>query len=72
MEAEFRIKPLRRMGEDVDTMQAHLLHQSRKRGMPEPDLFLSTFADINLSNMTPEQLYAYDQFLDENDWDIYY
>ncbi|KAL7274226.1 Succinate dehydrogenase assembly factor 2 mitochondrial [Rhizina undulata] len=72
MEAKFRIEPLRRMGEDVDTMRARLLYQSRKRGILETDLLLSTFADTHLSKMTPEQLSAYDRFLDENDWDIYY
>jgi hypothetical protein len=46
--------------------------QSRKRGTLESDLLLSTFAAQHLSTMTPEQLAAYDRFLDENDWDIYY
>lgn len=46
--------------------------QSRKRGILESDLLLSTFADVYLSKMTPEQLQEYDSFLDENDWDIYY
>lgn len=46
--------------------------QSRKRGILESDLLLSTFADINLPKMTLKQLQQYDIFLDENDWDIYY
>lgn len=46
--------------------------QSRKRGILETDLLLSTFADTNLSAMTPQELEQYDIFLDENDWDIYY
>jgi len=46
--------------------------QSRKRGTLESDLLLSTFADANLAQMTPQQLHQYDLFLDENDWDIYY
>ena len=46
--------------------------QSRKRGILESDLLLSTFADANLAHMTPNQLQQYDLFLDENDWDIYY
>lgn len=46
--------------------------QSRKRGILESDLLLSTFADANLPTMTPKQLQQYDLFLDENDWDIYY
>jgi hypothetical protein len=46
--------------------------QSRKRGILESDLLLSTFASANLPTMTPTQLRQYDLFLDENDWDIYY
>ncbi|KAG0639357.1 Flavinator of succinate dehydrogenase-domain-containing protein [Tuber brumale] len=70
--AEFRIEPLRRTGEDLSTKRARLLYQSRKRGILETDLLLSTFADENLGKMSTEQLDAYDRFLDENDWDIYY
>ena len=46
--------------------------QSRKRGMREGELLLSTFAADNLDSMTVAQLQDYDRFLDENDWDIYY
>jgi succinate dehydrogenase flavin-adding protein (antitoxin of CptAB toxin-antitoxin module) len=46
--------------------------QSRKRGILESDLLLSTFAAENLPGMTEAQLSQYDRFLDENDWDIYY
>jgi len=60
------------MGEDPSTKRARLLYQSRKRGILETDLLLSTFADENLGKMSMEQLDAYDRFLDENDWDIYY
>ncbi|KAE9982103.1 hypothetical protein EG328_011206 [Venturia inaequalis] len=68
----FRVEPLRRTGEDVNTMRARLLYQSRKRGMLEADLLLSTFADTHLATMTSQELEQYDVFLDENDWDIYY
>lgn len=70
--AKFKVEPLRRTGEDGNTMRARLLYQSRKRGTLESDLLLSTFADANLSKMTSKQLQQYDLFLDENDWDIYY
>lgn len=60
------------MGEDPSTKRARLLYQSRKRGILETDLLLSTFADENLGKMSMEQLDVYDRFLDENDWDIYY
>lgn len=49
-----------------------VIDQSRKRGTLESDLLLSTFANSNLTTMSLEQLKEYDQFLDENDWDIYY
>jgi len=70
--AKFKIEPLRRTGEDINTMRARLLYQSRKRGTLESDLLMSTFADAHLNKMTQEQLEQYDRFLDENDWDIYY
>ncbi|KAB8236189.1 40S ribosomal RACK1 domain-containing protein [Aspergillus alliaceus] len=68
----FKVEPLKRAGEDASTMRARLLYQSRKRGILESDLLLSTFADVYLSKMDKEQLQEYDRFLDENDWDIYY
>ncbi|KAG2418175.1 hypothetical protein HFD88_001276 [Aspergillus terreus] len=68
----FKVEPLRRSGEDTTTMRARLLYQSRKRGILESDLLLSTFADVYLAKMNHEQLQEYDRFLDENDWDIYY
>ncbi|POS80416.1 TPR repeat protein [Diaporthe helianthi] len=70
--AKFRIEPLRRTGEDAETMRARLTYQSRKRGTLESDLLLSTFAAAYLPHMSPEQMQQYDRFLDENDWDIYY
>ncbi|KAI9716960.1 MAG: succinate dehydrogenase assembly factor 2 [Chrysothrix sp. TS-e1954] len=69
---KFKVEPLRREGENKDTMRARLLYQSRKRGTLESDLLLSTFADAHLGRMTKSQLTQYDLFLDENDWDIYY
>ena len=68
----FRVEPLRRVGEDMTTMRARLLYQSRKRGILETDLLLSTFAHEYLQTMERELLDQYDRFLDENDWDIYY
>jgi len=70
--AKFKIEPLRRVGEDDATKRARLLYQSRKRGILESDLLLSTFAAANLPTMTSTQLHQYDLLLDENDWDIYY
>ncbi|KAF2854096.1 DUF339-domain-containing protein [Plenodomus tracheiphilus IPT5] len=70
--AKFKVEPIRRTGEDANTMRARLLYQSRKRGTLESDLLLSTFADAHLSTMSAPLLEQYDLFLDENDWDIYY
>lgn len=71
-EGKFRIEPLRRQDEDIETMRARLTYQSRKRGILEADLLLSTFAHGHLGRMGPQLLEQYDRFLDENDWDIYY
>ncbi|EPS33375.1 Succinate dehydrogenase assembly factor 2 [Penicillium oxalicum] len=68
----FKVEPLRRTNEDTSTMRARLLYQSRKRGILESDLLLSTFANVYLGKMSHAQLQEYDRFLDENDWDIYY
>lgn len=50
-----------------------LLYQSRKRGMLENDLLLSTFAAKYLKKMTAEQIAMYDTLINKpsNDWDIY-
>ncbi|KAJ5823489.1 WD40 repeat-like protein [Penicillium robsamsonii] len=68
----FKVEPLKRVGEELATKRARLLYQSRKRGILESDLLLSTFADVYLGKMDYDQLVEYDAFLDENDWDIYY
>ncbi|KAF1935936.1 TPR repeat protein-like protein [Clathrospora elynae] len=70
--AKFKVEPIKRTGEDPNTMRARLLYQSRKRGTLESDLLLSTFADAHLATMSPSLMQQYDTFLDENDWDIYY
>lgn len=71
--------------ETSDVTRARLLYQSRKRGILETDLLLSTFADKYLPSMSSEELNEYDavckmsiprlmrqQLLDEPDWEIYY
>lgn len=52
---------------------SRLLYQSRKRGMLENDLLLSTFAAKYLNNMTAEQMEMYDNLINKpsNDWDIF-
>ncbi len=58
--------------EAVETKRARLLYMSRKRGILESDLLLSTFALKYIKNFTPEQLIEFDLLMKENDWDIYY
>ncbi|EJU02458.1 DUF339-domain-containing protein, partial [Dacryopinax primogenitus] len=61
-----------RTEEDVQTLRARLVYQTRKRGMLENDLLLSTFARENLEGMSESELREFDRLLDEPDWDIYY
>lgn len=61
-------------GETTDVKRARLLYQSRKRGMLENGLILSTFASQFLNKMNEKQLDLYDNLINQvsNDWDIYY
>jgi succinate dehydrogenase assembly factor 2 len=52
---------IERRNESIETLRARLVYQSRKRGMLEGDLLLSTFASENLSSMTHEELLEYDR-----------
>ncbi|KAJ7108569.1 Flavinator of succinate dehydrogenase-domain-containing protein [Mycena epipterygia] len=66
------LPPLPRPNEQVATLRARLVYQSRKRGTLESDLILSTFAREQLQGMSEPELREYDKLLDEADWDIYY
>ena len=69
------IPPYRaRTDESVETIKARLLYQSRKRGMLENGLLLSTFAAKFLDSMSEPDLRDYDRLINlpSNDWDIYY
>lgn len=48
-----------------------LAMRSMRRGIKEMDLILSSFADLNLSNMDDGALDLYDALLNENDHDLY-
>ncbi|CAB0037331.1 unnamed protein product [Trichogramma brassicae] len=63
-----------RENESIDTKRARLLYQSRKRGMLENGLLLSTFAKKYLNDFNEEQLRQYDRLINipSNDWDIFY
>ncbi|XP_062605089.1 succinate dehydrogenase assembly factor 2, mitochondrial-like [Saccostrea cucullata] len=63
-----------RHGENIEVRKARLLYQSRKRGMLENGLLLSTFASKYLRDMTEHQVELYDKLINKpsNDWEIYY
>ncbi|BFZ05023.1 hypothetical protein BsWGS_08062 [Bradybaena similaris] len=63
-----------KQGETIELKRARLLYQSRKRGMLENGLLLSTFAGKHLDSLTDTQLSDYDRLINKpsNDWDIYY
>ncbi len=50
-----------RENEPIDVLRARLVYQSRKRGMLEGDLLLSTFAAENLPQMSLEGLKEFDR-----------
>lgn len=60
--------------ETTEVKRARLQYQSRKRGMLENDLLLSTFAAAHLPKFTDKQLNLYDRLINgvSNDWDIFY
>ncbi|KAJ8322575.1 Succinate dehydrogenase assembly factor 2 mitochondrial [Batrachochytrium dendrobatidis] len=61
-----------RPNEPLEQKRSRLVWQSRKRGILETDLLLSTYIQQALPTMEDAQLQEYDSLLDENDWDIYY
>lgn len=63
-----------RANEDIDKKRARLLYQSRKRGMLENGVILSSFADKYLNKLDPNELDQYDRLINlpTNDWDIFY
>ncbi|GMK59020.1 hypothetical protein CspeluHIS016_0700350 [Cutaneotrichosporon spelunceum] len=64
--------PLDRTGEQPAALRARLIYQTRKRGILETDLLLSTFARDFLPAMSVDEMQQFDKLLDEPDWDIYY
>ena len=60
--------------ENTNVKRARLIYQSRKRGMLENGLLLSTFAKKYLNDFDDKQLQLYDRLINlpSNDWDIFY
>ncbi|CAH4033509.1 unnamed protein product [Pieris brassicae] len=58
----------------LEKRKARLHYQSRKRGMLENDLLLSTFAKKYLDGFSEKQTILYDRLINSpsNDWDIFY
>ncbi|XP_016987235.1 succinate dehydrogenase assembly factor 2-B, mitochondrial [Drosophila rhopaloa] len=67
---EYPVRP----EEPLETRKQRLLYQSRKRGMLENDLLLSTFVAKHLKDFNADQTAEYDQLINgvSNDWDIFY
>ncbi|XP_005103998.1 succinate dehydrogenase assembly factor 2, mitochondrial [Aplysia californica] len=65
---------IEKQGETIELKRARLLYQSRKRGMLENGLLLSTFAGKHLDSLNQDQLASYDKLINQptNDWEIYY
>ena len=63
-----------RANEDIEKKRARLLYQSRKRGMLENGVILSSFANKFLHKLDADHLDQYDQLINlpTNDWDIFY
>jgi len=73
-EIEIPLPEIKKRVENVETMRARLLYQSRKRGMAENDILISTFAKEFLPGFDTKQLLMYDDIINKpsNDWDLYY
>ncbi|XP_054739023.1 succinate dehydrogenase assembly factor 2-A, mitochondrial [Anastrepha obliqua] len=67
---EYPLRP----NEPLEVRKQRLIYQSRKRGMLENDLILSTFVARYLKDMDATLTAQYDQLINgvTNDWDIYY
>ncbi|XP_051169088.1 succinate dehydrogenase assembly factor 2, mitochondrial-like [Leptopilina boulardi] len=63
-----------REGENLTLKKSRLLYQSRKRGMLENGLLLSTFAKKYLDSFDENQVKLYDRLINlpSNDWDIFH
>ncbi|XP_001603484.1 succinate dehydrogenase assembly factor 2, mitochondrial [Nasonia vitripennis] len=72
--SDHNVPPFIEKGESTSIKRARLLYQSRKRGMLENGLLLSTFAKKYLDDFNDKHLHQYDRLINlpSNDWDIYY
>lgn len=70
--SEVKLEPAYRPNEPTETKRARLFYQSRKRGILETCVILGKFGKEYLHTLSREELEDYDQFMNENDWDIFY
>jgi succinate dehydrogenase assembly factor 2 len=78
--ASYSFSPVQRMKEENEiAKRKRLSWQSRKRGITECDLLLSTFAEKYLGKMNIEEMLAYDRIINcttydptITEWDLYY
>ncbi|OLY82272.1 Succinate dehydrogenase assembly factor 2-B, mitochondrial [Smittium mucronatum] len=62
-----------RVEEDIDVMRRRINWESRKRGILEADLILSSFTSDHLSSFNRAQLVQLEDLLEvSNDWDLFY
>ncbi|MEM6972299.1 MAG: succinate dehydrogenase assembly factor 2 [Pseudomonadota bacterium] len=65
------MKPPRSQPESRDTRLKRLRIRSWRRGTREMDMLLGPFADTALQGLDEGLLAAYEDLLEENDWDLY-
>merc|ERR1711941_103883 len=72
--ARFEATKIDQFNENLDTKQRRLLRQSRKRGISENDLLLSTWFQQEKDNMSMKELEEYDMIINApvNEWDLFY
>ena len=59
------------MSEPLETRLKRLKMRSMRRGIKEMDIILSRFSEDCLSQMSPKALDIYEDFLEQNDQDLY-
>lgn len=61
-------KPKRPIDEKREIMIKRITYSSRKRGILETDLLLSTFTAKYINKLTKSELLEFDSLLEESDW----
>lgn len=56
---------------DITDLRRQLIYRSWHRGCKETDMLLGDFAKSELEKFSEEELNLYQEFIAEDDWDIY-